>query len=425
MNRKKALNTNFARLFIYKQLKKCGLCWLFMLLLLTANQTYALPTTDPAQVIEDYLHYIQLSTVKLSSKEASAKESLQLRADLVNGKKFWWLQKGKPGRAFNVIQFFHRRSPSNWNIQAPIIESSTVNIDVNFDVPVFVGSPWRTNFQLVQIDKQWKIKSFTDLTKRPIQPAASINQVLDSYFTTARGAVQRLYSEKLDKNEKQRITSELSFGAGFWTGQTKNKDFPAGTMFIFFSTQRPINWQIEKARIAGAYGEAVVNFSIKRRDGTSKNKRYTFELTQLDKDWFITGHRSKKNTKKEVIEQVGAISAKATPNDIVQLQIALLAKQSSNLQNLAKASEPLWVDARNARRGMSRIIAVTKGFSAGSQTLFSWKVAQTKITADEAIVIIDAVWSKPPVIKMFTGMKLSLQKTVSGWRISNSELLRN
>ena len=54
----------------------------------------------------------------------------------------------------------------------PPIEEQTANLTVNFNVPVFADAPWQTNFQLVRIDEQWKIKSFTDLTRRPIKPGA-------------------------------------------------------------------------------------------------------------------------------------------------------------------------------------------------------------------------------------------------------------
>jgi len=425
MNKFLILKTDIAWQPYLKKLQGYTACLVLILLSLMTIQAFAFSTTEPTKLVDDYLKYIQSSNVKLQAKENTPKEKLRLRSDLVNGKKFWLLQKGQPGRAFGVIQFFQRRTPQKWSIELSTIEGQTANIAVNFDVPVFEGSPWRTDFQLIRVDQQWKIKSFTDLTQRPIKPEANINQVLDTYFTVASNAVERLYSDQLDKDDKQFITSEYSFGAGFWTGQSKRKDLPAGTMFIFFTTKRPISWEIEDARIAGAYGEAAVNFTMKRRDGTSENRRFTFELIQLDKEWFITGHRSKKSLKKVAVHQTTIISDNAKPNEIVQLQIGLLNKQSGSLQELAKASESLWVDARNARRGMGRIIAVTKGFAAGSESGFSWKLADTQVTGDNAIVIIDAVWTKPPAMKMFTGMKLSLQNTVQGWRIDNTQLLRD
>ena len=164
---------------------------------------------------------------------------------------------------------------------------------------------------------------------------------------------------------------------------------------------------------------------MKRRDGISENRRYTFELTQLDNEWFITGHRSKKGIKKTVIPQATIISDNAKPQEVVQHQLALLNKQDNSLQELAKASEPLWVDARNARRGMGRIISVTKGFASGAQNALSWNISNTEVTGDKATVILDAVWTKPPAIKMFTGMKVSLLNTLQGWRIANTQLLRN
>lgn len=425
MNKIMTLITNISWQSSFKQVKNIIFCLVLILLSLMTVQAFAFSTTEPIKLVDDYLRYIQSSNVKLQAKENTPKEKLRLRSDLVNGKKFWLLQKGQPGRAFSVIQFFQRRAPKNWSIELSTIEGQTANILVNFDVPVFEGSPWRTDFQLIRVDKQWKIKSFTDLTQRPIKPEANINQVLDTYFTAASNAVERVYSDQLDKDEKQFITGEFSFGAGFWTGQSKRKDLPAGTMFIFFTTKRPISWEIEEARVAGAYGEAAVNFTMKRRDGTSESRRYTFELTQIDKEWFITGHRSKKSIKKAGVHQATIIPDNAKPNEIVQLQLALLNKQNISLQELAKASEGLWVDARIARRGMGRIIAVTKGFAVGSASGFSWKPADTQVTGDSAIVIIDAVWAKPPAMKMFTGMKLSLQNTVQGWRIDNAQLLRD
>jgi len=95
------------------------------------------------------------------------------------------------------------------------------------------------------------------------------------------------------------------------------------------------------------------------------------------------------------------------------------------MQDLVKVSEPLWLDTRNARRGMGRLIGMAMGFLGPGKSTPSWKYASTEIDGSDAQVMVQAVWPQAKTIMLYSRIHFSLKHTAVGWRLADAQILRN
>jgi len=408
---------------VIRKIQKAGVTILLLLLFLT---TIAAADTKPESMLDEYLKQVQTTLAQLEDKGLSSKQRLKLRSNLVNGRGHWLQKHGQPGRAVNLVGFFYRKAPAAWTF-TPVDENDKFSrITVDFSVESFPGHPWRTEFDLVLLKDKWQIRSFKDLTRRPVPPGADIKTVLDSYFTNTKQAVEQLYSGKLGKQKKQATRMEYGFGAGYWIGQAQRKDLPAGTMFSYLISARPGSWKIEPERIAGAYAEAVVHLTSKPRRGDPVKKSYTFELIQNQGEWFITGHRSQNVTPdKNASPKPTVVASGDGPEKLVRTQLDLLGQKGVKMQDLVKVSEPLWLDTRNARRGMGRLIGMAMGLLGPGKSSPTWKYALVETDGSDAQVMVRAVWPQAKTIKLFSRIHFELKQTAAGWRLADAQILRN
>jgi len=381
---------------------------------------------SPQEMLGNYFLQLQSSLNKLDDKSVSSKERLKLRSALVNGRGAWIMKHGNPGRAANLVGLFYRKKPSAWSFTPKEIQGTYARLYVDFSMPELTGHPWRTEFDLVPVKGKWQIRSFTDITRRPLPLGSDIKTVLNGYFSAARKAAESLYSGKLGKEEKQAVNMVYGLGAGYWIGQLKRKDLPAGTMFTYFISVRPASWEIEQARIAGAYAEAKVHFASKPRHGAPVRKTYTFELNQDKGEWFIVGHRSKKKKSDSKPLPKPVLATNGTgPEELVKMQLDLLDKKDVKMQDLVKLSEPLWLDTKKARQGMGRLIGMAMGMLRSDKNSPTMEISDTTKNGTTAQVTVRAVWSKAVTIKLFSSIQFTLQQTAAGWRMANAQILRN
>ncbi len=400
---------------------------LSLLIVLVAGSTFAAQTPQPEVLLDQYIKHIQTTLKQLEAKNEPASERLKIHSDLINGVGFWQAVRGKPSRAMGLVNFFQRRTPSAWNIKPSTSTADSASIEVGFEVQSFPGYPWLTEFGLVKVAEQWQIASFRDLTIRPVVPGADIKTVLERYFRAASDTAESLYSGGLSKEEKQPKTMEFSFGAGYWVGQTRNMEMPAGTLFTFFITRHPKSWRIEPARVAGDYGEADVHFTSKPRHGDERIDTYTIELSRKNEEWFLAGHRSQKDEPEDSPKVViaDAIPIGEDPADITRQQLDILDQADAAMENLFKASEPLWIDVRKARRGLGRLVAMTVGMSGAGEQKPRWEVITTQTEDNHATVTVKAIWPDSAAVKPFNRLSFSLQNTEAGWRLTDAQLLFN
>ncbi len=397
-----------------------------ILLLLWFIPNIAAAEIKPEGMLDAYLKQLQTTLKLLEDKNTTFKQRLKIRSDLVNGRGHWLQKHGQPGRAVNLVGFFYRKTPVAWSFTPVAGNNEFARITVDFSVDSFPDHPWSTEFDLVLLKDRWQIKSFKDLTRRPLPPGADIKTVLDSYLKNTRQAVEQLYSGKLDKLEKQATRMEYGFGAGYWIGQVKSKDLPAGTMFTYLLSARPDSWEIEPERIAGAYAEAVVHFTSKPRHRDPLKKSYTFELNKDRGEWFITGHRSQKvQADKTTAPKPTVVASGDGPEKLVQTQLGLLAKKGLKMQDLVKVSEPLWLDTGGARRGMGRLVGMAMGLLGTNRSSPIWKYAPAETDGKDAQVMVQAVWPQATTIKLFSRIRFSLKLTATGWRLADAQILRN
>ncbi len=139
--------------------------------------------TKPEEMLDRYFKQLQTTLNQLEDKATSSRQRLKLRSNLINGRGHWLQKHGQPGRAVNLVGFFYRKVPVAWNFSPIDGNAKFARIMVNFSVDSFPGHPWRTEFDLVRIKESWQIRSFKDVTRRPLRPGAEIQTVLESYFT--------------------------------------------------------------------------------------------------------------------------------------------------------------------------------------------------------------------------------------------------
>ena len=403
----------------YGVVRLVALCLVFI-----AGEVFA---SQPGSVLDRYFKHVQETLQNLADKKAPSRELLRTRSELVNGAGYWQPVRGRPGQAMGVVSFFQRKTPLGWDIKEVTMAGDLAVVKAHFDVPTFPDYPWRSESTLVKVGGQWLISSFSDLTRRPIAPGATIESVLEHYFRAARSAAESLYTGQLSKEEEQSVVVDFSFGAGYWVGQSGNRELPAGTLFSFFISQRPDSWEIESARIAGDYAEAVVHFRSKPRYGDEVTKSYTIEMSGLNGEWFLAGHRSSKSEPKEVkstnIEAARPVGD--NPVDMVSQQLEILKHPDARMENLFKASEPLWIDARQARRGLGRLIGMAMGMSGGLDNRPAWEIVGVDTELDRSEVTARAIWPDSYKAKLFSRVRFSLRSTENGWRLSDAQLLRD
>ncbi len=400
---------------------------LTMVLGLATGSLYAAQMAQPGAALDEYFKHVQATLKQLDDKTVSSSDKLKIRTDLINGVDYWQQVRGKPGRAMGLLSFFQRKTPNAWHFTQSAMTVGAATIKIDFHVESFSGHPWLTEFDLVQVDERWLLAAFRNLTVRPVAPGADIKTVLEHYFKATGDAVERMYSGQMTKEEKQIVTMEYGFGAGYWVGQTKNKDLPAGTLFSWFVSKRPKSWEIEPARVAGDYAEAVVHFTSKSRHGDEQVKTYTFELSRSNGEWFLASHRSQKDGPDESTQVViaDAVPGGETPADITRQQLDILGQADVAMENLFKASEPLWIDARKARRGLGRLVAMTMGMSGKGEQKPAWEIITTTTDGDQSTITVKAIWPDSAVVKPFSRLSFSLQNTEQGWRLSDAHLLLN
>ncbi len=391
-----------------------------LLLLLIANSLYA---ATPVETLDSYFKHLQTRFSQLADDNIAAPGRLSIRTELVNGEQFWLPVKGKPGRAFNTISFFQRKAPSSWEYYSLESNREKASIAVHFNVASFPGYPWKTRFEMINRNDQWLILSFKDLTRRPVPPESDIEAVLEHFLSAVAKTTSRIYSGELTREEKQNLNMEYGFGAGYWVGQTARKDLPAGSLYSYLLAQRKFSWEIDPARIAGDYGEAIVHIHSKPKYAEPVKKTYTIELSRLDNEWFLTNHRTKKapvSARKTVKKADPGGSA---PSDVVLQQLQLLKIKGARLTDLADASKPLWVKTRQARQGMGRLFGMALGANGGE--LPKWDIVNTDELGNRQHIMVRAIWADQKAPRLFHRIKFSLTNTEDGWRLSDAQLLRN
>jgi len=406
-------------------IRKLKTAVVFILLLLFIVVGRVTAATKPEEMLDRYFKQLQATLNQLEDKTTSPKQRLKLRSNLVNGRGHWLQKHGQPGRAVNLVGFFYRKAPMAWNFNPIDGNAKYARIMVDFSVDSFPGHPWRTEFDLVRIKESWQIRSFKDITRRPLRTGADIQTVLNSYFTAAKQAAESLYSGQLNKQEKQATTMEYGFGAGYWSGQSRRKVLPAGTMFAYFVSTRPEAWEVEPERIAGDYAEAVVWFTSRPRHGKPVKKSFTVELNRDQGEWFLVGHRSQ-DSKPDITpspKPVAAISEDG-PDALVKAQLELLGKKGVKMHDMVKVSEPIWLDTRQARRGMGRLIGMGMGLLGPGKSSPTWKYVPAEIDGSDAQVTVQAVWPQAVSIKLFSRIRFSLKQTAAGWRLADAQILR-
>jgi hypothetical protein len=398
----------------------------FTLLALLLGGNSSAADGGPENVLDQYFEQVRTTLGQLEDEGTPSRQKLKLRGKLVNGRGYWLQKHGQPGRAVNLVGFFYRKAPVAWSFIPLEGNEKSARITVDFKVESFPGHPWRTEFDLVRISKGWQIRSFKDITRRPLKPGADIKALLDGYLSTAMQAVQDIYSDKLSKEQKQATTMEYGFGAGYWTGQSGNKELPAGTMFTYLASSRPVAWEIGPERVAGAYAEAMVHFTSKPRHGDPIKKSYTFELTRDQGEWFITGHRSQKVKTDAAAPPAPTVTHSGDgPGKQVRTQLELLGRKDATMQQLVKASEPLWLDTGRARRGMGRLIGMAMGMLGTEKSSPGWKYMPVELDGSNAHVIVQAVWPRELKVRVFSRIRFTLEQTAAGWRLADAQILRN
>ncbi|MBT4521505.1 MAG: hypothetical protein HOC23_16010 [Halieaceae bacterium] len=395
-------------------------------IILWLTSSNGLSAAEPAATLDAYLKHVQSTLIRLEDKTTPADERLRARSALVNGSHYWLPVRGKPGRALPVVSLFQRKTPSGWRFLPAAVNDDSAVVNVHFKVMSFANHPWQTAFEMAFVNDRWQITSFEDITRRPVVPGANIEAVVDAYFKDVKSAVSRIYSGELSKEEKQSLTMEFGFGAGYWVGQMQNLDMPAGTMFTYFLTARPDSWEIEQSRIAGDYGETIVHFSSTPRHTDPVIKTYTLELSQVKGQWYLSRHRTAQPAiAKEETVNIAAIdpSGKA-PLEMVQSQLDLLSKPGIQMSQLVEASEPLWVDARKSRSGLGRLVAMVFGLSGADNQPPTWTIIDSQVGDIEARATALANWPDPALQMPFEKVQFSLKKSAQGWRLFDAQLLR-
>jgi len=95
------------------------------------------------------------------------------------------------------------------------------------------------------------------------------------------------------------------------------------------------------------------------------------------------------------------------------------------MQDRVKVSEPLWLDTRNARRGIGRLIGMAMGLLGPGKSSPTWKYALVETDGSDAQVMVRAVWPQAKTIKLFSRIHFELKQTAAGWRLADAQILRN
>ncbi len=137
-------------------------------------------------------------------------------------------------------------------------------------------------YSLVHSENKWEIAEFSLVYKKPIYPVAqgaSINALLDAYFTAMQAVCPVVPQTTIEPHRKK--AQEVSLVAArlrtsnYWKLRDKDPEVPSMHSAMFFRLYQPSAWTIQQVNEAGDFARARIEMMVK----TQSNEWRQTDLT--------------------------------------------------------------------------------------------------------------------------------------------------
>lgn len=380
-----------------------------------------------AAIVDSYIKDTLASAAQLDGDTLSAMDILKLRGQLLKGNGYWHKLRGQPAPAFSSFRFLDVRKPGGWRITNASQAGDVRTVKVDFAVAAY--SPWLTEFELKEAGDEWKITAFKDITKRPIAPNSTANEVVAAYLTAAIATVNSLYETQANGKERADLTAKSGIGT-FWVSSRKTiitaRD--GGAAFARLIALRPDRWTLGEFRQAGDFGEIKATLSRTRTFRTvqpiTTTRTLVYELTRQDGEWFLTAFRkedAEENKTAAVSDSVPAADT-SDPGSLVRRQLNLLhGMTAADMRDAGKKSEGLWQNTRIAKRGLGRVIAMVMTMSQSMQGPITWQIDPPQGGGGEVTIKATIVSDKTLAFK---AINFAVVEDNGGWLLSDAAMTR-
>jgi len=300
-------------------------------------------------------------------------------------------------------------------------------LTVSFDSIIW-DRPWKTRFEFVKRDEQWKLTAFEDLTQRAVDDSKlSANDFVLAYLKQA-GIAANLLNTTTDKDEKKRIEQYQISGAGFW----KSNPIKSRLFILWLQQKTPTDWKLLETSVPSeATAKVIINFNGVKHHKTGYS--LTFDIINENNHWLIKNYYNRQTqTRLETRKITSDIAAKEISNvqlnqdsaeSVVRSQLKILEYASSGagvsiLSELAKKSKPLWLKSRKARASLGRML----GISANLKEPHQWILAKQGESAEKQILIV--TFTTPMKLLLIKGIRFIVLKQDDIWKIKEATLFR-
>ena len=378
-----------------------------------------------AALVDNYIKDTLASIAQLEDSGMSVMDILKLRGELLKGNGYWHKIRGRSAPAFSSFQFLNVRAPGSWEITAVPQADDVRSVKVGFAVAAY--SPWLTEFELKKAGDEWKITGFKDISRRPLAPNATANEVVTAYLTAAIATVNSVYETQATGKGRSDLTARSAIGS-YWISSRKTimaaRD--GGAAFAQLIALRPDQWTLGEFRQAGDFGETEVTLSRTRtfRSGqqTTNIRTLAFELTRQDGEWFLAAFRKEKASEERTMASPSAAEIKNDPGQMVQRQLELLqGMTAADMRGANKRSVDLWRDTRTARRGLGRVIAMVMTMSQTMQEPITWQIDPPEGDANEVTIKATIVSEQTLAFK---AINFAVVQDNGKWLLSDAAMTR-